>query len=89
MRVQKGAYGQPLYEQGPASGLPPALLARPTSASSQPAPLITWKVQRRRPRLARQRAGDASAMEGASTLTVAMALDIERHESFIASFAGH
>ena len=25
-------------------------------------------------------------MEGASTLTVAMALDIERHESFIASY---
>lgn len=83
VRVQ-GAYGQPLYEQGPASGLPPALLARP-SASSQPAPLITWRSDD-----GRAWRGSALAMhlpmEGASTLTVAMALDIERHESFIASF---
>ena len=67
-----------------ASGLPPALLAQP-SASSQPAPLITWHGDD-----GRAWRGSALAMrlpmEGASTLTVAMALDIERHESFIASF---
>ena len=83
VRVQ-GAYGQPLYEQGPASGLPPALLARP-SASSQPAPLVTWQGDD-----GRTWRGSALVMrmplEGASTLTVAMALDIEPHEAFIASF---
>ncbi|QTD45117.1 hypothetical protein [Ottowia testudinis] len=83
VRVQ-GAYGQPLYEQGPAAGLPPALLTRP-SVSAQPAPLVTWRGGD-----GRTWRGSALAMrlplEGASTLTVAMALDIEPHESFMASF---
>ena len=51
----------------------------------EPAPLITWRSDD-----GRAWRGSALAMrlpmEGASTLTVAVALDIERHESFIASF---
>lgn len=83
VRVQ-GAYGQPLYEQGPADVLPRALLARP-SASAQPAPLLTWRD-------ASGHAWRGSALmmrmplEGASTLTVALALDIEPHAAFAASF---
>ena len=81
VRVQ-GALDQPLYEQGAQVGMPARLLSHPSAA--QPAPLLTWRQDGRAWR------GSALAMrlpmEGASTLTVAMALDIERHESFIASF---
>ena len=82
MRVQD-PLGQPLYQQGPDTDLPEALLARP-SAAAQPAPLVTWRQD--------GHAWRGSAMlirmplDGAAPLTVAMALDIAPQATFLTSF---
>ena len=82
VRVQ-GPQGQALYEQAPQAEMPAALLARP-SAAAQPAPLVTWRQDGRAWR------GSAllvrMPLDGAAPLTVAMALDIQPHQAFIASF---
>ena len=82
VRVQ-GAYGQPLYEQGPDAGWPAELLARPR-AVAQPAPLVTWRHQGGAWR------GSAVLLrlplDGAAPLTVAMALEIGPQAAFLASF---
>ncbi|MDR2155044.1 MAG: hypothetical protein LBE78_08480 [Burkholderiaceae bacterium] len=77
-RVQN-SLGQPLYEKRPETILPPALLTRP--ALALPAPLVTWRV------------GDVywrgsalimrMPLEGATPLTVAMALPVERDLNFL------
>ncbi|WP_333705147.1 hypothetical protein [Ottowia beijingensis] len=82
VRVQD-PLGQPLYQQGPNTDLPEALLARP-SAAAQPAPLVTWRQD--------GHAWRGSAMlirmplDGAAPLTVAMALDIAPQATFLTSF---
>ncbi|MDO5623864.1 MAG: hypothetical protein Q4G71_04160 [Pseudomonadota bacterium] len=80
VRVQ-GAHGQPLYEQGAHTAMPPALLARPRSAP--PAPLVSWHEDGHAWR------GSALVMRmplaGAAPLTVAMALDVQRQHAFLVS----
>lgn len=82
VRVQ-GAYGQPLYEQGPDAGWPAELLTRPRAAA-EAAPLVNWRHDGRSWR------GSAlllrMPMDGAVPLTVAVALDVGAQTAFLTSF---
>lgn len=78
VRIQN-PLGQPLYEQAPIAAMPPRLLARP--AVAQPAPLVDW--------VERGHFWRGSAllmrmpMDGAAPLTVAMALDVGKDQTFV------
>jgi len=78
VRIQ-GAAGQPLYDKLPEAAMPAALLASP--APAPPAPLVTWQAGNAAWR------GSALIMrmplDGASPLTVAMALRVERDQDFL------
>ena len=81
VRVQ-GAHGQPLFEQSTPAQWPRDLLAR--ASPSDLAPLVTWRAGpstwRGMARILRM------PLDGAAPLTVAAALDVQDHESFLASF---
>lgn len=84
LRVQ-GAQEPPLFEQRSAN-MPRALLAHPVATAA--APLHTWRE--RGPEGERIWRGIVMQLplpqEGAAPLTVALALDIQHHEAFSASF---
>lgn len=81
VRVQ-GAHGQPLFEQNTPAQWPRDLLAR--ASPSDLSPLLTWRAGpstwRGTARILRM------PLDGAAPLTVAAALDVQDHESFLASF---
>ena len=80
VRIQ-GAYAQPLWELRPEAQIPETLMDRP--GLSPPAPLVTWRDDAHVWRGIAMRV--PLPMPGAAPLTVAMALDIQPHEHFVAN----